>query len=213
MYRRTFTASLLSVSALALAGTRAFPLARSDSSWKSTHSGVFFIGVMPWVRLFDGERLTCWASVVQADWSLGGAGRILMLRQDGRRRFLGDNKELLHWLGQWILHPATGEKPIEAQVEFEQSEVALEIDPASGLRATAGDIQIEIASPIDRKLIRRERYPLGDFFPTASWVRIACEQARVVVGGIAMPGRPNRSKDSFGQYSTAQINIAEVWTT
>lgn len=211
MYRRTFAAGLLSASGLAVTG--ALPLSRSDSSWKRTHSGVFFIGVMPWVRLFDGERLTCWASVAQADWSLGGAGRILMLRQEGRRRILGDSRELLDWLAQWIWHPATGEKPIDSQVELEQSEVALEINPASGLRARAGDIQIEITSPIDRKLIRRERYPLGDFFPTASWVRVVCEQAQVTVGGKAIPGRPNRSTDSFGQYSTAQINIAEVWTT
>jgi hypothetical protein len=213
MDRRTFTAGLLSASGLAVTSTPASALARSDDSWKRTHSGVFFIGAMPWVRLFDGDRLTCWASVTQVDWSLGGAGRILMLRQEGRRRILGNNKELLHWLAQWIWHPATGEKPIEPQIEFEQSEVALQIDPASGLRATAGDIQIEIASPIDRRLIRRERYPLGEFFPTASWVRVVCEQARVVVGGKVIPGSPNRSTDSFGQYSTAQINIAEVWTT
>jgi hypothetical protein len=179
----------------------------------SAHRGVFFIGAMPWVRLFDGQQLTCWASVIHADWSLHGPGRLIILRQNGRRRILGTNKGMLDWLEQWLLRPEGNEKSSAARDDFEQRDVELEINPEVGMKAAAGDIQVEINGALDRQLIRRERYPLGDFFPTASWVRIACMQARVIVDGKSIPGNPNLSTDSFGRFSTAQINIAEVWTT
>ena len=70
-----------------------------------------------------------------------------------------------------------------------------------------------LSGALERRLIRCEPYPLDDFFPTASWVRIACRHARVTVDGKPIPGAPNLSTDSFGRSSTAQINIAEVWTT
>jgi hypothetical protein len=213
MTRRTFTRGVLGASILAALDLRAAAgAAQTDESWKTTHSGVFFIGLMPWVQLFEGDQQTCWASVVQADWSLHGQARLLILRRDGQRRTIGNNEALYHWLKQWLLRPESDAFPAAAD-RFEFGEVELEIDPGTGLRARAKNVHIEITDPLDRRLIRRERYPLGDFFPTASWVRIPCAQARVTVDGHSIPGRPNRSTDSYGASSTAQINIAEVWTT
>jgi hypothetical protein len=213
MTRRTFTAGALSASVLTALNLRAAPRETQwDGTWKTTHSGVFFIGAMPWVRLFEGDRETCWASVVQADWSLCGAGRLLILRRDGQRRTIGNNETLHHWLKEWLLQSESETLPVDAD-RYEPGDVELAIDPGARLRARANNIQIEMSEPLDRRLIHREPYPLGNFRPTASWVRIPCAQARVVIDGHPIPGRPNRSDDSFGMSSTAQINTAEVWTT
>lgn len=175
---------------------------------------VFFVGVMPWVQLFqDGER-TGWASVIQADWSPRGTGRFVTLRRDGRWRAVGTNQALLDWLWDWYIRPVMAESGEVWQREpFEPGEVELAIDLDRGLTARGGGIEIEMSEPIDRQLIRRERYPLGGFEPTASWVRISCAQARITVDGESVPGLPSRATDSYGPRSSAQINVAEVWTT
>jgi hypothetical protein len=175
---------------------------------------VFFVGAMPWVQLFqDGER-TGWASVVQADWSPQGTGRFVTLRRDGRWRVVGTNRALIDWLWDWYLRPAMEEAGEAWEREpFELGEVELAIDLDRGLTARGGGIEIELSEPIDRQLIRRERYPLGGFEPTASWVRVPCARARIVVDGEPIPGIPSRATDSAGPRSSAQINVAEVWTT
>lgn len=176
--------------------------------------GVLFVGAMPWVQLFRDEQRTGWASVIHADWTPHGPGRFLTLRRDGRCRIVGTNEPLADWLWQWYIQPsmtASGE-PWQRE-PFESGEVDLEIDLTTGLTARGGGIEVEISEPIDRQLIRREEYPLGDFRPTASWVRVSCARARIMVDGQPLPGQPSRATDSYGPRSSAQINVAEVWTT
>jgi hypothetical protein len=176
--------------------------------------GVFLVGAMPWVQLFrDGER-TAWVSAVRIDWSPQGTGRFVNLLADGRWRVVGTNEKLLDWLADWYLRPAMTAAGVGWQQEpFRTGPVDIDIDLDTGLRASGGGVEIELTEPIDRQLIRREPYPLGDFQPTASWVRVSCARARVVVNGRKLPGEPQRGEDSYGPRSTAQINIAEVWTT
>jgi hypothetical protein len=175
---------------------------------------VFFVGTMPWVQLFQGGERTGWASVIQADWSPHGTGRFVTLRRDGRWRAVGTNQALLDWLWDWYLRPAMVESgEVWEREPFEPGEVALAIDLDKGLTARGGGIEIEMSDPIDRVLIRRERYPLGDLRPTCSWVRVSCATARVTVDGAPLPGEPSRATDSYGPRSSAQINVAEVWTT
>lgn len=176
--------------------------------------GVFFVGAMPWVQLFQDGNRTGWASLIQADWSPYGPGRLLTLRIDGRERAAGNNPELYEWLWEWYRRPvlaAAGEP--RQRDPFVPAEVELELDLAAGLTARGGGIELAIAEPLDRQLIRREPYPLGELRPTASWVRVCCARARIVVDGEPLPGEVERSTDSYGPRSTAQINVAEVWTT
>jgi hypothetical protein len=175
---------------------------------------VFFVGAMPWVQLFqDGER-TGWASVIQADWSPHGPGRFVTLRREGRWRAIGTNQALIDWLWEWYIQPAmTDAGQVWEREPFEPGEVELAIDLDRGLTARGGGVEIELSEPIDRQLIRRQPYPLGDFEPTASWVRVPCARACVTVDGRPLPGEPSRGTDSYGQRSSAQINVAEVWTT
>lgn len=175
---------------------------------------VFFVGMMPWVQLFqDGER-TGWASVIKADWSPHGTGQFITLRRDGSWRVVGTNERLLDWLWDWYMEPAMVASSEASQREpFELGEVELAIDLDKGLTARGGGIEIEMSEPIDRHLVRRERYPLGDFQPTCSWVRVSCALARVMLDGEPIPGEPSRGTDSYGSKSSAQINVAEVWTT
>lgn len=176
--------------------------------------GVFFVGAMPWVQLFQDGTRTGWAALIQADWSPHGAGRLLTLRLGDRERAVGSNPELYEWLWEWYRQPvleASGE-PWRRQ-PFVPAEIELSLDLDAGLTARGGGIELEIAEPLDRQLIRREQYPLGEFRPTASWVRVSCARARIVVDGVPLPGEPQRTTDSSGPRSTAQLNVAEVWTT
>jgi hypothetical protein len=176
--------------------------------------GVFFVGAMPWVQLFrDGER-TGWASVIQADWSPHGPGRFITLRRGGRLRIAGDNQPLIDWLWDWYQEPVAAESGESWQREpFAHDDVEVSIDLDRGLLARGGGIEIEASEPFDRQLIHRSPYPLGDFKPTASWVRVCCARARIVVDGVPLEGEPVRGTDSMGPRSSAQINVAEVWTT
>jgi hypothetical protein len=171
--------------------------------------GVFFIGAMPWVQLFDDDRLTGWVSVIQIDWSPLGSGRLVTIRRDRRLHMLGTSEELAAWLYEWMFqYHGDGYQP----QPFRHSDIEFVVDPATGMRASADGVLIEMSTPIDRQLARREHYRLGDFAPTASWVRISCANARVVLDGVPLPGAPKLSTDDLGRCSTAQLNIAEVWT-
>lgn len=165
---------------------------------------------MPWVQLFDGDRRTVWAGIVQADWSPHGTGRQVNIRHDDRLRIIGTNEALATWLYDWLIRPEPGSP---TSFSFEPGDVDLAIDLESGLRAAANGVEIEITGPLDRQLVRREQYPLGDFRPTCSWVRIPCSGAAVTLDGEPVPGAPDRSTDAYGIKTTAQINVAEVWTT
>jgi hypothetical protein len=170
---------------------------------------VFFIGAMPWVQLYDDGRLCAWATVYQVDWSPHGSGSVLALRYRGQQQMFGTDGDLAAWLADWLRHDTNGYD----MLPFRSCDVTLSIEPATGLRASAGGISVEMTLPLDRQLIRRDNYPLGDFAPTASWVRIACQEAAITVDGQLLPGAPLLSQDQFGPSSTAQLNIAEVWTT
>lgn len=177
--------------------------------------GVFFIGAMPWVQLFDddGDR-TGWASAIRVDWSSCGSGRLMTLKRDGRVTFFGDNRELAAWLWEWYLsHSLPTVDDTIRSYTFEPAEVELDIDPARGLRAGADGLEIVIDTPLNRHLVRRAPYPLGEFEPTCSWVRICCEHGAITVDGRPVPGRPATGTDRFGVNTTAQLNVAEVWTT
>ena len=169
---------------------------------------------MPWVQLFQDGQRTGWVSVIEADWSPHGTGRFIALQRDGRWRTAGTNQALLDWLWDWYLHPAmvdAGE--VWEREPFRRAEVDLTIDLDRGLTARGGGVEIELTEPIDRQLIRREQYPLGEFRPTCSWVRVPCARAWVTADGEPVPGLPSRGTDSYGPRSSAQINVAEVWTT
>lgn len=174
---------------------------------------VLFVGAMPWVQLFQRGQRTGWASVVAADWTPHGPGRCIALRRADRWRVVGTNRAMFDWLCGWYLRPAMEDAGEPWRLDpFEHGDVELSIDLDSGLRAAGGGIEVEMSHPIDRQLIRRDRYPLGDFQPTASWVRVVCAGAGIVDGGEAVAGEPTRGSDSYGPRSTAQINVAEVWT-
>lgn len=217
MYRKLISRRMFTTSLLGASSSLGFGLPGALASVPRTEPAkapgeVFFIGAMPWVRLFNGEQLECWASMAWADWSPHGTGRVLVLRQGNQRRTLGDNEALATWLGQW-LEPSANDDGAERSESFEQSVVEVDLDLDSGLCVTAGNIRIEMSEPIDRQLIHRSPYPLGDFHPTASWVRISCARAHILVDDEPMPGKPKVSTDAHGPLSTAQINVAEVWTT
>jgi hypothetical protein len=89
--------------------------------------GVFFIGAMPWVRLFEDDRLTCWASVAWADWSPHGRGRVVVLRWGDRRRAVGDNESLATWLYEW-LESASPDSRAYKPDRFEKGNVEVDLN-------------------------------------------------------------------------------------
>jgi hypothetical protein len=212
MNRRMFIATVAGASSLfGLDMHTVRASSEQDKSWKSVR-GVFFIGAMPWVRLFEDDRLTCWASVAWADWSPHGRGRVVVLRWGDRRRAVGDNESLATWLYEW-LESASPDSRAYKPDRFEKGNVEVDLNLDTGLRVRAGEISLEMGGVIDRQLIHRAPYRLGDFLPTASWVRMPCAHAHIELDGTPIAGKPKLSTDSVGSSSTAQINVAEVWTT
>lgn len=171
------------------------------------------MGANPCVTLYDGERATAYASVWRVDWSLRGKGNALVLGTPGRIRIIGPDAELGTWLGAEFNRHITS---VSAGIAWSEPEVTVapvrfELDLASGLRAAADDVVVEITDPIERYLTRNDRYDLGGTPNILSTVWIPCREGSIAVGGVPLLGAIR--VDSADPMSSAFIAEAEVWCT
>jgi hypothetical protein len=173
---------------------------------------VRLIGANPGLQLFAADGSTVgYASVWRVDWSPHGAGTALVVWHDGRTRVLTPSPPLGAWLaGEFTRHFPEVQGLAWPAPELVEAPVALEIDLASGMWARAADVEVEIADPLDRRLIRVDDFDLGGRPNVLSTVLMPCRVGAIRIGGEPLPGQP-RVRTAPRASSTAFLADAEVW--
>jgi hypothetical protein len=171
------------------------------------------MGANPCVTLYEGERATAYASIWRVDWSLRGTGHALVLGMPGKVRIVGPNADLGAWLGaEFNRHIRSVSADIEwSEPDFTLAPVRFVLDLETGLSASAADVTVEIAGPIERYLTRKDDYDLGGTPNILSTVWIPCRAGSIAVGGEQLPGAIRI--DEARPMSSAFIAEAEVWCT
>ncbi|MFC4888058.1 hypothetical protein ACFPK5_23245 [Streptomyces beijiangensis] len=128
-----------------------------------------------------------------------------------RVRVVGPDPELSQWLAtSFNRHFAdvTAGLPWH-EPELTTAPVEWDLDLASGMRAAAGGIEVEVTDPFDRQLTRNEAYDLGGEPHVLSTVWMPCRTGAITVDGKRIEGMPLITQDPL--YSSAAIAEAEVW--
>jgi hypothetical protein len=172
---------------------------------------VRLIGANPFLTLYRDAAAIAWASVWRVDWSERGAGHALIYGDAERVRVIGPDPELGRWLAETYNRHF---KDVVAGLAWHEPEIVTapvewDLDLARGLRASAGDLVITVADPIDRQLTRNDRYDLGGVPNVLSTVWMPCRTGMIEVAGVPIEGTLRITEDPL--YSSAAIADAEVW--
>lgn len=161
---------------------------------------VLLFGANPGLTLTGGGHTVAFASAWRVDWSAHGAGTALVVWHAGRVRVLTEAPELGRWLaGTFVRHfPEVGGLPWP-EPEPEVASVRLDLDHGTGLRAAAGDVELEILGPLERRVIGVERFPGNGL--RLSNVYVPCRTGALRIAGAPVPGEPR-----------AFLADAEVWS-
>jgi hypothetical protein len=171
------------------------------------------VGANPLVSLFDGDRVTAFASVWRVEWSERGHGDAIVLWHDGRVRVLGDDPGLGYWLSQEFTRhfpEATGLPWPEPSVEW--TTVKLSLDLRCGLAADAGDVTVSISEVMDRRTFATDSFNLGGVPHGLSLVLAPARAATLQISGHRVPGEVRLSGTAGRPVSSAFLTGAEVWT-
>jgi hypothetical protein len=164
---------------------------------------IVFIGANPAVLLLGPAGPSAFASLWCADWTPHGPGRALVLVHDGRMRVLGPRPDLSRWLvDTFVRHFGEVQELTRSEPEFEDTEVEVKLDLATGVAARAGDVGLQISGIAQRSPFRQDGLTLGGTTYDLSNVSMPCEHASIEVAGRRLDGEP----------SPAFLAVAEVWT-
>jgi hypothetical protein len=170
--------------------------------------------VSSWRPRVDGVGVdaapVAFASVWRVDWSVHGAGTALVLCHEGRVRLVTAVPALGSWLADSFnrhFPEATG--LLWSEPECTDAPVIIEADMATGLHATAADITVEIAGPMDRRAVTVAEFP-GNGLQLSN-VYTPCRTGRLTIAGRRVAGEP-RVTTTPRATSTAFLADAEVWS-
>ena len=172
---------------------------------------VRLIGANPFLTLYRDGAPVAYASVWRVDWSERGAGHALVYGDAERVRVIAPDPELGRWLAESYnryFEDVCAGLPWH-EPELIKAPVDWQLDLATGFRATADDLEVEIADPIDRKLGRNDAYQLGDVTNILSTVWMPCRVGTITINGEPVEGELKITDEPL--YSSAAIADAEVW--
>lgn len=151
-------------------------------------------------------------SVWRVDWSLRGPGRALVLWAGGRIRVVTEQPELGLWLtDEFVRHfPDVHGLPWPVP-EVTEAPVSWEIDLATGFRAVADDVLVELAEPMDHRVVTSDDFALGELVSRFSTVYVPCRMGRLTIAGKMVDAFPAVSTHPRAA-STAFLAVAEVWS-
>lgn len=172
---------------------------------------VVFVGANPGLLLRAADESVAFASVWQVDWSPAGRGRALVLCRDGRTLAFGADERLCRWLVERFTRHFPESADTGGRPEYASAEVAIDIDVATGMRATAAGVVVELSQPLDRRVFRADRLALGGTAYALSNVFVPCATGSITVHGTRLPGRPTVSSGDEPA-SSGFLAVAEVWT-
>jgi hypothetical protein len=160
-----------------------------------------FVGANPGLTVSDGERRVAFASVWRADWSERGSGLAIVCWHDQRTRVVATDAELGRWLaGEFTRHFPEVQGLPWPEPEVTQAAVHLDLDLASGMKASAGGIEVEIFDPTDRRLFSTDDFDLGGVKHCLSTVVMPCSSGSLTLNGTQIKGQVK-----------AFLADAEVW--
>jgi hypothetical protein len=173
---------------------------------------VILCGANPGVRLFDGETLTAYASVWVVDWSERGAGTAIVLWHQGNVRVLTGEPALGAWLErEFTRHFPEADGLAWPEPEPERAEVAVRLDLATGLVASAGDVAVTMSGVLDRRAFETDEFLLDGRAHGLRLVVAPTEEATITVGGRRVAGAVTRGGTAERPTSSAFLTTAEVW--
>lgn len=174
---------------------------------------VVLVGQNPAVTLASGDTVTALASVWSVEWSERGPGHAVVLWHDGVARVLGSDEPLCRWVTDTFTRQFPEARDLAWDVtRFEPADVRYEIDLERGLVAEAGDVTVEIAEPLGRRVFRSDDFPLDGVRYAVSNVFVPCARASVTIAGDVVPGAPIVTADPVRPSSSAFLAVAEVWS-
>jgi len=173
---------------------------------------VILVGANPGVSLFDGDRLTAFASVWDVRWSERGSGRALVLWHDDQVRVVATDPELGYWLSQYF----TRNFPEVSGVAWpepivERAEVVVEFDLASGLYVRASDVSVRMDGVLHRRIFATDDFVLAGVPHSLSNLFVPMRTAQITAKGRLLPGTIRLGGTPERPWSSAFIADAEVW--
>ncbi|MEV4684897.1 hypothetical protein [Streptomyces kurssanovii] len=171
------------------------------------------VGANPGLVLYDGDRLTAYASVWQVDWSPYGAGNVLVLWHRDQVHLYGSDPRLALWLERdFVRHFPEAEGLLWPAPVVHRVPVRVRVDLAHGLRADAADVRVAMGDVLGRRAFATDAFPLGGGLEhSLSLVLGPCGHGSVRVGGRAVAGLPRVGGTAARPTSTAYLAVAEVW--
>lgn len=174
---------------------------------------VRLVGANPGVALFEAEDddlPVAYASAWRVDWSIVGAGNVLISWIDGVTRAVSDVPELAGWLARKFNRhfPEVSGLPWP-EPEIVMAPVVYECDLASGAHIEADGMTVDIGEPLTTRFVNVDSFPLGEEAIGLSTLISPCRLGSIAVGGVALPGSPKVGRDPVG--STSFLANAEVW--
>ena len=172
---------------------------------------VLLVGANPGLALHTASgELVAFASVWLVDWSTHGPGRALVLWGAGKTRVVTEQPELGRWLAEAFTRhfPEVDGVPWPAP-EVTVAPVRVELDPATGVRAEADDVLLEITEPLDRRRSDVAAFPGNGLRLTN--VYVPCRRGVLRIAGRPVDGVP-RVSEGARPSSSAFLADAEVWS-
>ena len=159
-----------------------------------------------------GEPASCFAAFWQADWSRWGAGSALLVATLQGWRSYGANEVLAETLASELTRhfPEAARFPLTG-VGHTHDEFTVEVDPATGFRATGRKAELAISGVLDRRQFAAPNFQLGETTAALSNVYLPCRAGRLTEFGVEWPGLPAVYPGPLGPSSSAFIALAESW--
>lgn len=175
---------------------------------------VLLVGANPGLLLHDGGERVAFVSVWRVDWSVRGSGAVLILWHGGAVRLLAPDPELAGWLaGGFTRHfPEVAGLPWP-EPAYERADVKVRMNLETGMRATAGDVEVELSEVLDRRRAGTDDFDLGGVQHGLSLVYAPCRRAGLTIAGRQVAGEPELGGTPERPSSSAFLAEAEVWST
>lgn len=149
------------------------------------------------------------------DWSRRhGTGTAMVLWQPAGVRVLGSNLPLARWLAEdFTRHFPELDGLAWPQPQYDQVPVDAAIDLAQGMRARAGDVEVQLSGVLDVRSVATDDFPLEDTPHSLRLVLGPCQDGQLTVAGDPVPGQVRRAGTPERPSSSAFLAEAEVWSS
>jgi len=187
------------------------PVALSDTE---DLMSVVLIGSNPGLLLLTNDHPTAVASVWMVDWSRWGRGDVIVVATPDGWLTAGADEHFARILAdRFTRHfPEAETFDWDGHVEHIDEKPSVRLNAATGVRASAEGLKVEITGVLDRRHISEPAYELDGALVSLSNVYLPCARGSITVRGELIAGEPNVGGTEERPSSSAFLAVAEVWT-